>query len=243
MRIEDVKVGMMVKTNSNVGDVASGYVTPNDIGKVVKIKNSGRILVKWNNPQIKADESWWIEVGFIEPYVETKLKKENIKMEEKLSYEGWIRCSKADGTPRCKVGDWYRVDSVRGIKLLDSNWMCESSNIDAGKLLNKHTKPLDAINEYMSRFNTQFDEFSETNPLIKTKTPILSTKVNVKVDLLFDSPIEGSHKDGKFIFYGRMTIFVSNEGKVGYAMVHPKELNTYNKETGQALAYWRAMNE
>ncbi len=156
MKKEDVKVGMLIKANSELNGIAGGYVRPNDIGEVVYISDVSA-KVEWRNSIEKYNDScWWIDYSDFEPYEE--IKKEN-KMEEK-------------------------------------------------KITSK-----------------------------------LSVPVSVKVDMLFDSPIEEMHKDGKFIFYGRMVMFISNNGEHGYAMCSPNDLSHYNKEIGEALSMWRAYNK
>ena len=73
MKIEEVKLGMKIKANSNVGFQADGFVRPHDIGSVIEINGTDTILVKWNSPLVECDDmSWWIEPEYIEPYVENK---------------------------------------------------------------------------------------------------------------------------------------------------------------------------
>lgn len=200
---------------------------------VVDKDNNGICTLSFKNKNSSIYGDYFNASDF-EPYVESKLKKENVKMEEKLmtkaDLEGIkLRCTSEAGRKDFTKGSIYTIKSGSLIGNDGNPW---TTFIEKLKSYFTEEELVASLNEHV------WGEFE----IVKTK-PTLSTKVNVKVDLLFDSPVEESTKDGKFIFYGRMTIFVSNEGKVGYAMVHPKELNTYNKETGQALAYWRAVGK
>lgn len=169
--------------------------------------------------------------------LKSKTKKENVKMEEKLmtkaDLEGMeLKCVRSRNCDYL-AGNIYTIknQTIKGEQGRDElfSWYQELPNkFTMSQLTNKVNKYEDMTFEVLSKKST------------KSKTPTLSTKVNVKVDLLFDSPVEETHKDGKFIIYGRMVMFIKNDGNHGMAVCNSNELKSYDVEIGKAIAYWRA---
>jgi len=70
MRIEDVKIGMLVKANGEINGCGNRYVTPNDYGVVTMVWSpKNEVEVKWNNPLVKVNNvcDWWTNPSDIEP--------------------------------------------------------------------------------------------------------------------------------------------------------------------------------
>ena len=112
------------------------------------------------------------------------------------------------------------------------------------------------INECKVGFIYSPEMFKEILPLksqnkVKTdevksdkKSKVSEIKTKLHVDLLFDKPVIEETKEDVYIFSGRTTIYINKSlGIYGVATVNSKELNTYCKDTGKAIAFYRAYNK
>jgi len=175
------------------------------------------------------------------PHVETKTKKENIKMEKKMKKEDlegkWFKCV-AGYRSIWKEGDLVQcirgqLSSLNKEDYLFSWFNSLSSSGFTVKELNDSFKMYDRVRlEYIGEHPTQTPK--------KIKIDEITVKIKADVDMYFSKPIIEESKEDLYIFAGRTTIYFSKAfGEFGIATVNSNELKSYSKEIGMSLAYRR----
>ena len=183
----------------------------------------------------------------------TPIKEKEKPMEKKMTkadLEGkWVKVTKGDDR-NFKTGDVLSIKNrqIRSKNNLEGlySWFNELPEEFTLSELNKVLST-----SYQVTSLVYFDKTPQpqskpksnsSNPNKKSNKTNLTVKLNV--DMLFDPPVIEETKEEVYIFSGRTTVFIDKEmGIYGIATVNSNELNTYCKETGKAIAFYRAYNK
>ena len=190
----------------------------------------------------------WASINEIATIIEKEKPME--KKMTKADLEGkWVKVTKGDDR-NFKTGDVLSIKNrqIRSKNNLEGlySWFNELPEEFTLSELNKVLST-----SYQATSLVYFDKTPQPqskpnsdspNPNKKSDKTNLTVKLNV--DMLFNKPVVEETEHEVYIFSGRTTVFIDKEmGIYGVATVNSNELNTYCKETGKAIAFYRAYNK
>ena len=235
MKYEDVKVGMRVKTNSEITGCGEGYVRPNDFGTVSDTNGwDNEVRVIWDNPISERGENWWVRASNVEPSYK--------KSEMVGNYIRVLRDSDGD----LDVGRVYQIKKCGGgVEISTSE---HSFNVWYYKLPEEFTQA-DLLGLYNNTCDFQYvlkEDVEKSKPQTKTEpnTKLEEITVPLKVDVtaIQDKPIIEDTDEELIIYCGRHTIYYHKEfDALGTSTCNP--VDTYDKYVGKAIAGYRALNK
>jgi hypothetical protein len=240
MKIQDVYKGMLTKAYGEIKGNGLGYVRPNDHGTVVRFED-GQAEVEWNNPIVvmRSTSQWWPDVGNIEPAYR---KSEMVG--------NYIKALRDDGHDLV-VGELHKImlnptDNIPVIDEVFSAWYNKLPEVfTQADFLNLYDGGVDF--EYLLAKDVEKSKpQTKVEPKVKpTKSKASEITVPIKVTFdieINDKPIIEENDEELIIYAGRHTILYLKEyDSIGMASCNANELESYDKFTGKAIAYYRAM--